>query len=254
MFPGGEQALADLRGKGSTIDDLGAALGPETDLVALDRADLDKDRVRRADAGRRQGEARRRCSHKDAKTPPVSEEIAGWQRSRMTARRSIASRRARERRHARAATRATRSRSTACRRTRSRACSSTGPVARRRAIDKRAKTGNGPVPGVGRIELAVGRADRPPRRDSRRPPAEGRRDRGRRPTPPSSRARSRPTSSVVRRLQGPRPVLDELSARPRRRSSWAPRRRPSAGCSTRSSRCSRGEAAFYVAAPGRSRS
>src|SRR3954462_6599151 len=41
MFPGGEQALAGIGGSGTTIADLRGALGPETDLVALTRADLE---------------------------------------------------------------------------------------------------------------------------------------------------------------------------------------------------------------------
>ena len=148
MFPGGEQALADLGGKGTTIDDLRAALGPETDLVALDRADLDKD----AFIGLTQADDKAKLQtllHKDAKTPPVSEEIAGWQ--------TIADDRALLDRFKAARNGGTLSGNP--RYTESLDGLPPDSIASlfidgtvlTRAIDKTAKTGNGPVPGVGRI-------------------------------------------------------------------------------------------------------
>lgn len=148
MFPGGEQALADLGGKGTTIDDLGAALGPETDLVALDRADLDKNGF----IGLTQADDKAKLQtllHKDAKTPPVSEEIAGWQ--------TIADNRALLDRFKAARNGGTLSGNP--RYTESLDGLPPDSIASlfidgtvlTRAIDKTAKTGSGPVPGVGRI-------------------------------------------------------------------------------------------------------
>ncbi len=148
MFPGGEQALADLGGKGTTIDDLRAALGPETDLIALDRADLDKD----AFIGLTQADDKAKLQtllHKDAKTPPVSEEIAGWQ--------TIADDRALLDRFKAARNGGTLSGNP--RYTESLDGLPPNSIASlfidgtvlTRAIEKTAKTGNGPVPGVGRI-------------------------------------------------------------------------------------------------------
>lgn len=143
MFPGGEKALAQLGGEG-----IREALGPETDVIALNRADLDKSQF----VGITQSDDKARLQtllSKDTDTPRVSEEIAGWQ--------AIADNRGLIDRFKAARNGGTLSGN--ARYTESLAGLPNdsiaslfvdGPVLTQ-AIGKTAKTGNGPVPGIGRI-------------------------------------------------------------------------------------------------------
>jgi hypothetical protein len=148
MFPGGEKALAELGGNGTTLHDLRAALGPETDVIALNRTDLNKDHF----VALTQADDKAKLHSllaKDSSSPSVSEDIAGWQ--------TIADDRATIDRFKAARNGGTLSGNT--RYTESLAGLPSDSIASlfvdgsvvTRAIDKAAKTGSGPVPGLGRI-------------------------------------------------------------------------------------------------------
>ena len=148
MFPGGEKAFEDLGGSGTTLDDLKAALGPETDVIALNRSDLDNEGF----VGLTQSDDEAKLQtllSQDTSTPPVNEEIAGWQ--------AIADDRATLDRLKAARNDGTLSGNASY----TESIDSLPPESiaslyidggvLTQAIGQRAKTGSGPIPGLGRI-------------------------------------------------------------------------------------------------------